>query len=121
MMMCNSTKPKEVVVGAGGGTDSGTGPKCPRCGKTVYDAERAIGLNTVSHSQPLSVWLAVWWTVNLSISLTVSVSLCLSVCLPVRLAYCLHVCLTTCLFVSVNLCLSVCLSDHRCGKTTMLN
>ncbi|XP_059150627.1 cysteine and glycine-rich protein 2-like isoform X2 [Physella acuta] len=31
------------------GSDSGTGPKCPRCGKTVYDAERAIGSTVPWH------------------------------------------------------------------------
>ncbi|XP_076471018.1 cysteine and glycine-rich protein 1-like [Babylonia areolata] len=41
-------KPKEVI-GGGGGESSGTGPKCPRCGKTVYDAERAIGVTTPWH------------------------------------------------------------------------
>ena len=35
------------MAGVGGGS-SGPGPKCPRCGNTVYDAERAIGINTVS-------------------------------------------------------------------------
>ncbi|KAK7479772.1 hypothetical protein BaRGS_00028952 [Batillaria attramentaria] len=44
------TKPKDAAVGAGsGGGGGGTGPKCPRCGKTVYDAERAIGVNTPWH------------------------------------------------------------------------
>ena len=118
MMMCNSTKPKEVVVGAGGGTDSGTGPKCPRCGKTVYDAERAIGLNTVSHSQPLSVWLAVWWTVRVSVCLVdcqpVYLSDCLCQSVSVFLPACLFGLLSTCLSDYLSLCLcqsvSVCLS-----------
>lgn len=30
------------------GEKSGPGPHCPRCLRTVYDAERAIGLNDVS-------------------------------------------------------------------------
>merc|ERR1711964_769157 len=42
-----SNKPT-AAVGAGGG-DAGTGPKCPRCGKTVYDAERAIGSTVPWH------------------------------------------------------------------------
>ncbi|PVD32405.1 hypothetical protein C0Q70_07839 [Pomacea canaliculata] len=41
------TKPREQVVGAG--ASSSTGPKCPRCGKTVYDAERAIGSTVPWH------------------------------------------------------------------------
>ncbi|PVD34111.1 hypothetical protein C0Q70_05374 [Pomacea canaliculata] len=31
------------------GASSSTGPKCPRCGKTVYDAERAIGSTVPWH------------------------------------------------------------------------
>ena len=66
MMMCGSTKPKEAVVGGGG--DSGTGPKCPRCGKTVYDAERAIGVNTVNVLFRFcpGVCLSIWRSVYLS-------------------------------------------------------
>jgi len=30
---------------------SSTGPKCPRCGITVYDAERAIGVTTPWHKK----------------------------------------------------------------------
>nr|ACJ65685.1 LIM protein [Haliotis discus discus] len=39
-----SNKPTQAVVGS-----TGTGPKCPRCGKSVYDAERAIGVNIPWH------------------------------------------------------------------------
>ncbi|KAK3587401.1 hypothetical protein CHS0354_028779 [Potamilus streckersoni] len=42
-----SNRPTEVVIGAG--SASGTGVKCPRCGKTVYEAERAIGLTDAWH------------------------------------------------------------------------
>ena len=38
-----SNRPTEAVIG----TTSGPGPHCPRCLRTVYDAERAIGLNDV--------------------------------------------------------------------------
>lgn len=38
---------KPTTVSSGG--DAGTGPKCPRCGKTVYDAERAIGSTVPWH------------------------------------------------------------------------
>lgn len=34
---------------SGSSGDAGTGPKCPRCGKTVYDAERAIGSTVPWH------------------------------------------------------------------------
>lgn len=40
-------KPTMAVVG--NGCDSGTGNKCPRCGRTVYDAERAIGITMPWH------------------------------------------------------------------------
>ncbi|VDI78928.1 cysteine and glycine-rich protein [Mytilus galloprovincialis] len=36
-----SNRPREQHVGP---SNSGPGPHCPRCGKTVYEAERAIGL-----------------------------------------------------------------------------
>lgn len=40
-----SNRPTEVVIGE----KSGPGPHCPRCLRTVYDAERAIGLNDAWH------------------------------------------------------------------------
>lgn len=44
------TKPKgDGFSSQGSGTSTSTGPKCPRCGKTVYDAERAIGVATPWH------------------------------------------------------------------------
>ncbi|KAK6972478.1 cysteine and glycine-rich protein 2-like isoform X1 [Biomphalaria glabrata] len=39
----------DSFTGSSSGGDSGTGPKCPRCGKTVYDAERAIGSTVPWH------------------------------------------------------------------------
>lgn len=41
-----SNRPREQHVGP---SNSGPGPHCPRCGKTVYEAERAIGLTDVSY------------------------------------------------------------------------
>ncbi|XP_052064946.1 muscle LIM protein 1-like isoform X9 [Mytilus californianus] len=41
-----SNRPRDQHVGP---TSSGPGPHCPRCGKTVYEAERAIGLTDAWH------------------------------------------------------------------------
>lgn len=43
-LLFSRNRPTEVVIGE----KSGPGPHCPRCLRTVYDAERAIGLNDVS-------------------------------------------------------------------------
>lgn len=53
------------------GEKSGPGPHCPRCLRTVYDAERAIGLNDVSTKLvDHSVFLQVPFTVKLRIRTT---------------------------------------------------
>lgn len=53
------------------GEKSGPGPHCPRCLRTVYDAERAIGLNDVSTKlEDHSVFLQVPFTVKLRIRTT---------------------------------------------------
>lgn len=43
-LLFSRNRPTEAVIGE----KSGPGPHCPRCLRTVYDAERAIGLNDVS-------------------------------------------------------------------------
>ena len=40
-----SNRPTDTHVGP---SSAGPGPHCPRCGKTVYEAEKAIGMNDVS-------------------------------------------------------------------------
>ncbi|KAK6189695.1 hypothetical protein SNE40_001695 [Patella caerulea] len=43
-----SNRPTQAVQGSGS-AKTGPGPHCPRCGRTVYDAERAIGSATPWH------------------------------------------------------------------------